>query len=400
MKYNIYVGSINPYNLFLINNTQLDKVKESILSGEDFTISGKKYFGSDVHEFRIFIADEEKCTPDVIEYYHENINFRKKSLFGIYLPPKTLLKMGKEITDEIIGDMELGTTDKKVTKKKASSGKLLEIFISHSSKDVESAEKLILILRSALNLSTNQIRCTSVPGYKLKGGTNTDATLRDEIINCKVFIGMLSKNSINSTYVLFELGARWGNGTCLIPIVCEPNKNDIIKGPPLSGIHCIDGTLDTDIVQMINEIATELNIELSSTDVYLNDIRKFVGNSKKSDFKEQKREENVLTINKSDVLEVNGLPLIEYWLHLEEANKIIIEQSKKEWPNDYEMQEHYIENQLKAYNELQKLKPNGVPIDRFDNICSKATDEWGTDYEMLLYNINNQIESFKRLNNI
>lgn len=82
------------------------------------------------------------------------------------------------------------------------------VLISHSSKDAPLAEALINLLRSGLGLLASQIRCSSVDGYRLPAGVNTGDKLRNEIKSAKVLIGLLTPNSLTSTYVLFELGAR------------------------------------------------------------------------------------------------------------------------------------------------------------------------------------------------
>jgi hypothetical protein len=85
---------------------------------------------------------------------------------------------------------------------------MASVFISHSSRDKELAEALVELLRLALNLKGNEVLCTSVEGSRLAGGADTDETIREEILEVPVFIGLLSDASVESAYVLFELGAR------------------------------------------------------------------------------------------------------------------------------------------------------------------------------------------------
>ena len=56
----------------------------------------------------------------------------------------------------------------------SSNKKGIDIFICHSSVDKEFVERLIDLLRSALNIPSANIRCTSIDGYRLPAGATTD----------------------------------------------------------------------------------------------------------------------------------------------------------------------------------------------------------------------------------
>lgn len=56
----------------------------------------------------------------------------------------------------------------------------LSVFISHSSNDRNFVVLLIHLLRSALNIPAEEIRCTSVDGYRLPAGANAAEQLRRE----------------------------------------------------------------------------------------------------------------------------------------------------------------------------------------------------------------------------
>jgi hypothetical protein len=95
----------------------------------------------------------------------------------------------------------------------------LLIFVSHSSKDKALAETLTDLLKSALGLLSDQIRCSSVDGHRLPVGVDTQNKLREEVHAAKVVIGLVTPSSLASSYVMFELGARWGAGLFLAPLL-------------------------------------------------------------------------------------------------------------------------------------------------------------------------------------
>src|ERR1700739_3079545 len=74
----------------------------------------------------------------------------------------------------------------------------LLIFISHSSKDAGVAHSLIELLKAGLNLRDKQIRCTSVDGFKLPAGANTDDVLKAEGRQAQAFFVLITQNSVAS----------------------------------------------------------------------------------------------------------------------------------------------------------------------------------------------------------
>lgn len=171
------------------------------------------------------------------------------------------------------------------------------IFISHSSKDEKLAAALIDLLLSALpslGSRPNQIRCTSVPGYKLEGGAETDSQLRREMKDALVFIGLLTRNSLRSTYVLFELGARWGAGTRIKPLVAAGFPKSNLR-PPLSGLHVQSCDERTDLHQMLREIGTDLDLPMAPADVYDRHLVKLLEVSKAEGSERQSEAEAVIS---------------------------------------------------------------------------------------------------------
>jgi len=107
---------------------------------------------------------------------------------------------------------------------------MVRLFVSHSSDDAELAALLVQLLSTALGLRSQQIRCTSVDGYRLPGGADSDEQLRDEALAAECFIGVLSSQSLTSAYVLFELGVRWGAKKHLVPLLAPGMKPHSLRG--------------------------------------------------------------------------------------------------------------------------------------------------------------------------
>ncbi len=143
----------------------------------------------------------------------------------------------------------------------------IEIFISHSSQDTKVAEALVELLRNALDIPPAKIRCTSVDGYKLDIGTQTDEQLRKEIYESIAFIGLITQSSIQSAYVLFELGARWGGHLHLSPVLAAGAGPSLLRGP-LSGLNALSCDNPADIQQLISNTADTLGRTIAKPSAY------------------------------------------------------------------------------------------------------------------------------------
>jgi len=160
-------------------------------------------------------------------------------------------------TDMIEEEKENPSTDKNSINQNDLKVSELDIFISHSSSDLRFVEKLIELLRASLNMSAKRIRCSSVDGYRLSVGANTDEQLRKEVHEAKILIGIITPYSIKSAYVLFELGARWGTKKKMFPILaCGADPS--VLGGPLKTINSLDCDNVSQIHQLIDEISNEL----------------------------------------------------------------------------------------------------------------------------------------------
>jgi hypothetical protein len=142
----------------------------------------------------------------------------------------------------------------------------LDIFLSHSSRDSELAKALVDLFRCAINIPASRIRCTSVSGFKLDVGADTNEQLRKEAVEARALVGLLTDVSIDSAYVLFELGARWGAKKYLAPLLGAGRGAEILAGP-LTGLNALSCTRE-DLFQLVSNVATQLGLSVERPDTY------------------------------------------------------------------------------------------------------------------------------------
>jgi len=105
------------------------------------------------------------------------------------------------------------------------------IFISHPHKDQAIATALTETIRTALEVPPTEIRCASVQPYRLPFGKNTGERLRDEIGRAQVVLGILTPDTSQSSYVMFELGAAWSQRIYTCPLLSKGTEYQHIPGP-------------------------------------------------------------------------------------------------------------------------------------------------------------------------
>ncbi|WP_420124871.1 toll/interleukin-1 receptor domain-containing protein [Longimicrobium sp.] len=116
-----------------------------------------------------------------------------------------------------------------VLQREATRGPLL--FISHRHKDEAIARALVETLQAAFELDPADIRCTSVRPYRLPVGERTAERLRAELRGTGAVLGIIAPDTLESSYVLFELGAAWSNGILTCPLLVRGATHVNIPDP-------------------------------------------------------------------------------------------------------------------------------------------------------------------------
>ena len=148
----------------------------------------------------------------------------------------------------------------------------MRVFISHSGKDATLAKSLVKLLQKSMRLSSDDIRCSSVDGYRLPGGVSTDERLRSEVHDAELIVGLITPDSIKSLYVAFELGARWGAKKPMIPILASGATPAHLAGP-LAGIHALSCNNESQINQLVENAGSYLGIAPESASSIVDEVK-------------------------------------------------------------------------------------------------------------------------------
>jgi hypothetical protein len=267
---------------------------------------------------------------------------------------------------------------------KSAKRKGIRVFISHSSKDVEVAKELIQLLHTALGLKADDIRCTSVDGYRLPAGVSTDEQLKVEIFDSEVFIGLVSADSMRSHYTLFELGARWAADRIMVPLLIDKKGSELLQGP-LRGINALNAYEEAQLLQFVAEVGKELKIKPDNPSAYLSLIKRLIGTLPNASAK-----------NKAIAVEEER-NIIEGADDYSDSNQIIKEHCTAEWPDDFFMQKNCSEQQRKAVLGLKKGRPADVSESDFLIIRRKAALDWPKDFFMRASQEQQQYEALRSL---
>jgi hypothetical protein len=138
----------------------------------------------------------------------------------------------------------------------------VKIFVSHSHQNSSAAKALVDYLLSSLQLEDRDIRCTSVPGHQLRFGKTISELLKSDINVAPALIALISRESLSSDWVMFELGAAWGLDRDIFPILGPGLHVKDLPGP-LSNLPCIvieEPTASSRMSDLIQQIAEDLNL--------------------------------------------------------------------------------------------------------------------------------------------
>ncbi|GAA4807636.1 toll/interleukin-1 receptor domain-containing protein [Litoribaculum gwangyangense] len=348
-----------------ITNIALHLQAEYNTTGINMLLSGYKIPTENVS----IVNSKRVYVIDLLKSQSNELIIQIASDLGLEVPEQIEMQIKKEKTKEL-GDQK--------------------IFISHSSLDIKIVEKVIDILE-AIGVPSNKIFCSSFEGYGVKLGSDFLEVIKKELDSNVLVIFILSSNFYSSVVSLCEMGATWVKTNSHIPILIPPFEYDEIKGviPTTHGMKINE----KDKLNSLRDIVTDfIGLEPLNTSVW------------------ERRRDNVLKEVKK-ILD-RGVPETKEKTNPQQSGEIISDNyyesqdekikrlSKKEWPNDFEMQLDYIQRQRKAIDKLINHNPIDIQKEIFKGIRNNGRAEWPDDFEMQLDFEQRQVESLRRLKEI
>jgi hypothetical protein len=134
-----------------------------------------------------------------------------------------------------------------------------KIFISHRHNDASVVKALIDLLVASFEIEVKDLRCTSIPPYRLKVGDRTSDRLRAELQHAEAVLGIISPDVTTSNYVSFELGASWGRTGFTLPLLIRgATKADVPA--PIGDLHTLSLVEPADCYQLIDDLSDIISL--------------------------------------------------------------------------------------------------------------------------------------------
>ncbi len=275
-----------------------------------------------------------------------------------------------------------------------------KIFVSHAYIDRRIAERIIeklLIPVFQLDKKTD-IFFTSKRETGIKSSSNWPNKIKTSILEADIFIALITANFKKNEMCQNELGAAWIENKKIYPLILSPItfKN---FGVVIANIQAENLRIKEHVQSFLESLGSDLkelygiNSDLENIDdginKFLESLRSYLRRNpnlfvKATETKESHEKKPNKAIKKQPA---------------EVIYKNIRKRSKIEWPDDYSMQVHYIEEQNKAFIEFEKLTKQHLNDSTISKIIKNARKEWPDDYDMQLHTAMEQIDSYERLQN-
>lgn len=180
----------------------------------------------------------------------------------------------------------------------------VQLFIIHKETDKNIATILVDYIKKATGLKSNQIMCSSVVGCQIPTGGWIAGELKKSIEASLHVIAICSYTSVESKWVVFELGASWVLSKSIITLVGPGVKANRLPAPILehSAIYIQKDEAPARISEVVRRLAEDLGLSFDNGHEAIDQLNKFVD---KFRAKKPRKESRRAKVKNHDTLAVN-----------------------------------------------------------------------------------------------
>ncbi|MGO6677626.1 TIR domain-containing protein [Rhizobium leguminosarum] len=151
------------------------------------------------------------------------------------------------------------------------------VFVSHAVKDKKIAAEIVDLIEQGIGVPEAEIFCSSLDGYGIPTGKTFVTYMKEQMLEPKVVILLLSPSYFESKFCLSELGAAWVKSHFIFPILVPPlgyeDVKDVLLGTQVSKI-----TDDIKYNELRDYLDKEVALETKSTTKWDTKRRHFLKN--------------------------------------------------------------------------------------------------------------------------
>ncbi|CAI2400618.1 Uncharacterised protein [Serratia proteamaculans] len=132
------------------------------------------------------------------------------------------------------------------------------VFISHATKDIDLVRAFVDLIETGIGVPDDEIFCSSLDEYGIPVGENFVSYMKNQMVEPKVVIMLMTPSYFDSNFCLCEMGAAWVKSHKMIPIIVPPSDFSDVKDV-LLGIQVIKiddklkiNSLRDDLISAVN----------------------------------------------------------------------------------------------------------------------------------------------------
>ncbi|TAW15069.1 toll/interleukin-1 receptor domain-containing protein [Rhizobium ruizarguesonis] len=138
------------------------------------------------------------------------------------------------------------------------------VFVSHATKDAAIAAEIVELIEDGIGVPEAEIFCSSLDGYSIPTGKNFVTFMKEQMLEPKVVILLLTPAYFESKFCLSELGAAWVKSHYIFPILVPPlgydDVKDVLLGTQVSRI-----TDDIKFNELRDHLVKEVSLDAKSS---------------------------------------------------------------------------------------------------------------------------------------